>query len=311
MKKDNLLFLCNNLSNISMKIMTSLTMLKNLNKNVENDFIDFCVKHKDIMDEDIYDRTLQLFLNISYIIPDNTKQEIYELLSELYENEYITSSEDFNIILECLIEISIIPLAEIVDIYSLSESGYDIDNITFDILKIYINQFNDIKNLSYDKMYSQNISKINENFLTVLYDLNNTECDITEDLYSSYFNRISSYIQIIRNPEIYSMSPKRYEAFCESASYIRSSKELNKFYKRVKLLNKKMSCSEFSKKIEELNDEVNDNFISLLHKNLGIKKSSDEEVDSYYIPNTLTNEVVNDEINKILSKKNDKNIVIF
>lgn len=309
MKKENLLILYNNLSKLSMKITISLTMLKNLNKNVENDFIDFCVKHKDVIDEDIYDRTLQLFIDISYIISDNIKQEIYELLNELYENEYITSSEDFSIILECLIEI--LNVLEIINIDSLIECVYDIDNITFDIFKIYIEQFKNLKDLPYDKMYSQNISKINKNFLNMLYDLGNTECDDNEDLYSSYFNRISSYIKNIRNPEIYSMSPKRYETVCESAVYIKSSKELNKFFKRVKLLNKKISCSEFSNKIEELNDEVNDNFISLLHKKLGIKKSSDEDVDSYDVPNTLTDEVIKDEVNKVLTNKNDKNIVIF
>ena len=75
-----------------------------------------------------------------------------------------------------------------------------------------------------------------------------------------------------------------------------------------------MLCSEFSSKIEELNDEVNENFIKLINKNLGIKKDkklSNEDMDAYDVPSTLTNEIVNDEINKVLSKKNDKNIVIF
>ena len=213
MKKENLLVLYNNLSDLSMKITSSLSKLKDLNRDVENDFIDFCVKHKDVIDEDIYDRTLQLFLDISYVIPEDVKKDVYDLLDELYENEYITSSEDFSIVLENLLELLIIPISEIIDVYKLIECDCNVDNITFDIFKIYIEQFKSIRKLPYNKMYSQSIAKINKNFLTMLHDLNNTDSDINEDLYLSYFNRIDSYMQIIRNPEIYSMSPKSMNLF--------------------------------------------------------------------------------------------------
>ena len=148
----------------------------------------------------------------------------------------------------------------------------------------------------------------------MLEDLNNTYYNEEEGLYMGYINRVNSYLKVIIDPEIYSMMPKEYEAVLSCASYIRSSKELTNFLRRIKLLDKSITSNEFSRKIEEYTDEVSENTIELIYKNLGIKKDkelSDEYNEVFDIPNELTEEGTYSTVNKVLSKKNSKNIVLF
>ena len=110
------------------------------------------------------------------------------------------------------------------------------------------------------------------------------------------------------------MMPKKYEAVLSCASYIRSSKELTNFLRRIKLLDKNITGNEFSRKIEEYTDEVSENTIELIYKNLRIKRDkelSDEYNEVFDIPNELTEEGTYSTVNKVLSKKNSKNIVLF
>ena len=110
------------------------------------------------------------------------------------------------------------------------------------------------------------------------------------------------------------MMPKKYEAVLSCARYIRSSKELTNFLRRIKLLDKNITGNEFSRKIEEYTDEVSENTIKLIYKNLGIKRDkelSDEYNEAFDIPNELTEEETYSTVSKVLSKKNSKNIVLF
>lgn len=148
----------------------------------------------------------------------------------------------------------------------------------------------------------------------MLEDLNNTYYNEEEGLYMGYINRVNSYLKVIIDPEIYSMMPKKYETVLSCASYIRSSKELTNFLRRIKLLDKSITGNEFSRKIEEYTDEVSENTIELIYKNLGIKRDkelSDEYNEVFDIPNELTEEGTYSTVNKVLSKKNSKNIVLF
>ena len=109
MKKDNLLLLYSKLNDLSIKITANLKVLKDLSSDVEEEYISFCIKHNDVIDEEVFDKTLQLFDNIAYLIPYERYQEILPFLDELFCNDYVTSSEDFADILENLITIINIP----------------------------------------------------------------------------------------------------------------------------------------------------------------------------------------------------------
>ena len=316
MKKDNLLLLYSKLSDLSIKITAKLKVLKDLSSDVEEEYISFCIKHNDVIDEEVFDKTLQLFDNIAYLIPYERKQEILLLLDELFDNDYVTSSEDFTDILESLITIINMPIENMIDLAKLYECGEyaSLDDFIVEILKGYLEQFKSLKDLPYDKIYNQNISKINDSFFVMLEDLNNTYYNEEEGLYMGYINRVNSYLKVIRDPEVYSMMPKKYEAVLSCASYIRSSKELKNFLRRIKLLDKNITGNEFSRKIEEYTDEVSENTIKLIYKNLGIKRDkelSDEYNEAFDIPNELTEEGTYSTVSKVLSKKNSKNIVLF
>ena len=316
MKKDNLLLLYSKLNDLSIKITANLKVLKDLSSDIEEEYISFCIKHNDVIDEEVFAKTLQLFDNIAYLIPYERKQEILLLLDELFDNDYVTSSEDFTDILESLITIINIPIGNIIDLSTLYECDEyaSADDFIIEILKGYLNQFKSLKDLSYDKIYSQEISKINKSYFSMLEDLNNTYYNKEEGLYMGYINRVNSYLKVIRDPEVYSMMPKKYEAVLSCASYIRSSKELTNFLRRIKLLDKNITGNEFSRKIEEYTDEVSENTIELIYKNLGIKRDkelSDEYNEVFDIPNELTEEGTYSTVNKVLSKKNSKNIVLF
>ena len=64
MKKDNLLLLYSKLNDLSIKITANLKVLKDLSSDVEEEYISFCIKHNDVIDEEVFDKTLQLFDNI-------------------------------------------------------------------------------------------------------------------------------------------------------------------------------------------------------------------------------------------------------
>ena len=177
MKKDNLLLLYSKLNDLSIKITANLKVLRDLSSDVEEEYISFCIKHNDVIDEEVFDKTLQLFDNIAYLIPYERKQEILPLLDELFCNDYVTSSEDFTDILENLITIINMPIANMIDLAKLYECGEyaSEDDFIIEILKGYLNQFKSLKDLPYDKIYNQEISKINKSYFSMLEDLNNTE----------------------------------------------------------------------------------------------------------------------------------------
>ena len=159
MKKDNLLLLYSKLNDLSIKITANLKVLRDLSSDVEEEYISFCIKHNDVIDEEVFDKTLQLFDNIAYLIPYERKQEILPLLDELFCNDYVTSSEDFTDILENLITIINMPIANMIDLAKLYECGEyaSEDDFIIEILKGYLNQFKSLKDLPYDKIYNQEI----------------------------------------------------------------------------------------------------------------------------------------------------------
>ena len=299
MKKETLLKLILNTKNLKDSILLNLHSISELTEEESERFCDVCISNDEFFERETLEYILDLYYNLSFLQDDESKSEVIDIISELINNDYVKTSEDFNEILSTIGKILFLSTSEIIDCDIENEDYYKIY-----MIKKYTSLYNNL--LCNDLVIIQDYELYSNKFIELLYDLKNTSTNNTEDFTDKCLSRIDGFVSIASDKEILNLDSEKYKYILSVALNIKEVKELYKFKGRVKKVSEEMSLDEFRWYLEQYTEFVNDNTIDLIFHELNLNINVKEDNTKELIKDSSKNE--DEVLRKILSPK--KNNII-
>ena len=314
MKKENLLVLINKLKDLSVCIVGNIYELKYLNGEVEERFLDFCDRHKNVINDQNFNSLIKIFNYLSEIEELDDQNDLFEILEDLFDNDYITSSESFNYIVKKILlifDVTIADLIEKLDFLNYDDISIKYNDYIITIFSNYIKLFSKLGNIPYANMFNQDLEKVSDSYFELIYDLANTKGFKDETIYDLAVKRIVYFSDLMSDEKIYSLDPDKYLVVLNVVSSLRNVQMLSRLKNNINYLGNSLSYEDFVEKVENLNEDISENTINVLCSKLGIIKELTDDGYRLGIPEDVTNEEVSDVANKVLSNKIGKNVIIF
>lgn len=314
MKKENLLGLINKLKDLSVCIVGNIYELKYLNGEVEEKFLDFCDRYKNVINDQNFNSLIKIFNYLSEIEELDDQNDLFEILEDLFDNDYITSSESFNYIVKKILLIFDVTIADLID--ELDFLNYDDISIKYNdyiitIFSNYVKLFSKLGDIPYANMFNQDLEKVSDSYFELIYDLANTKGFKDETIYDLAVKRIVYFSDLMSDEKIYSLDPDKYLVVLNVVSSLRNVQMLSRLKNNINCLENSLSYEDFVEKVENLNEDISENTINVLCSKLGIIKELTDDGCRLGIPEDVTNEEVSDVANKVLINKIGKNVIIF
>lgn len=314
MKKENLLGLINKLKDLSVCIVGNIYELKYLNGEVEERFLDFCDRHKNVINDQNFNSLIKIFNYLSEIEELDDQNDLFEILEDLFDNDYITSSESFNYIVKKILLIFDVTIADLIDeldLLNYNDISIKYNDYIITIFSNYVKLFSKLGNIPYTNMFNQDLEKVSDSYFELIYDLANTKGFKDETIYDLAVKRIMYFSDLMSDEKIYSLDPDKYLVILNVVSSLRNVQMLSRLKNNINCLENSLSYEDFGEKVENLNEDISENTINVLCSKLGIIKELTDDGHRLGIPEDVTNEEVSDVANKVLSNKIGKNVIIF
>lgn len=258
MKKSTVVKLYNELDNKEI-LKKGLPRIINIKGNAEYIFYDLCIKYNDILNSDILDHFISISIFLSSLDDNLERKGLLNSIYDIFDNDYLVSNMDFNIILENIEYIMGTMFSKVFDVYDEEEEKYYISEIIIELSKGLS------KNKGYDinKIYDHELRAIFEKFFDLLEDLNNTNVPKNEDYNKNLMDRIKMFLDIIFSKEIYELDDYKYNVVLDMASIVEDINELSKLKKKIVFYNR-LTDEDFEVNLDNSVDTLTDTSIKLL-----------------------------------------------
>lgn len=258
MKKSTVVKLYNELDNKEI-LKKGLPRMINVKGDAEDIFYDLCIKYNDILNSDILDHFISISTFSSSLDDEFEEKKLLNSIYDIFDNDYLVSNMDFNIILENIEYIMGTMFSKVFDVYDEEEEKYYISEIIIELSKGLS------KNKGYDinKIYDRELKAIFEKFFDLLEDLNNTNVSKNEDYNKTLMDRIKAFLDIIFSKEIYELDDYKYNVVLDIASIVEDINELKKFKKKIVFYNR-LDDKNFEVTLDDSVDTLTDTSIKLL-----------------------------------------------
>ena len=258
MKKSTVVKLYNELDNKEI-LKKGLPRMINVKGDAEDIFYDLCIKYNDILNGDILDHFISISIFSSSLDDNLERKKLLNSIYNIFDNDYLVSNIDFNVILENIQYIIETAFSKVFDLYDEEEEKYYISEIIIELSKGLS------KNKDYDinKIYDHELRAIFEKFFDLLEDLNNTNVPKNEDYNKTLMDRIKVFLDIIFSKEIYELDDYKYNVVLDMASIVEDINELSKLKKKIVFYNR-LTDEDFEVTLDDSVDILTDTSIKLL-----------------------------------------------
>lgn len=260
MKKSTIVKLYNELDNKEI-LKKSLPRMINVKGNAEDIFYDLCIKYNDILDSDILDHFISISIFSSSLDDNLERKKLLNSIYDIFDNDYLVSNIDFNVILENIEYIMGTMFSPVFDVYYEDEEKYYISEIIIELSK----GLSKSKDYDINKIYDHNLDVIFSRFFSVLEDLNNTKIPNGEYYNQTLMNRLKAFLDIIFSKEIYELDDYKYNVGLDMASTIEDINELSKLKKKI-VFYSRLNNEDFEVTLDDSVDILTDTSIKLLKK---------------------------------------------
>ena len=228
MKKSTIVKLYNELYNKEI-IEKDLPKMISVKGDAEDIFYDLCIKYNDILDSDILDHFISISTFVSSLDDSLERKRLLDSIYNIFDNDYLVSNMDFNIILENIEYIMATIFSKVFDVYN---KEYE-KNYASEIIIELSNGLSRYKDYDINKIYDHDLDVIFSRFFSVLEDLNNTKIPNGEYYNKTLMNRVKAFLDIIFSKEIYELDDYKYDVVLDMASTIEDINELSKLKKKI------------------------------------------------------------------------------
>ena len=258
MKKSTVVKLYNELDNKEI-LKKGLPRIINVKGYAEDIFYDLCIKYNDILDSDILDHFISISIFSSSLDDEFEEKKLLNSIYDIFDNDYLVSNMDFNIMLENIEYIMGTMFSLVFDVYDEDEEKY----YTSEIIVELSNGLSKSKDYDINKIYDHDLDVIFSRFFSVLEDLNNTNIPDSEYYNKTLINRVKAFLDIIFSKEIYELDDYKYDVVLDIASTIEDVNELKKFKKKIVFYNR-LDDKNFEVTLDDSVDTLTDTSIKLL-----------------------------------------------
>ena len=258
MKKSTVVKLYNELDNKEI-LKKGLPRIINIKGNAEYIFYDLCIRYNDILNSDILDHFISISIFLSSLDDNLERKRLLNSIYDIFDNDYLVSNMDFNIILENIEYIMGTMFSKVFDVYDEDEEKY----YTSEIIVELSNGLSKSKNYDINKIYDHDLDVIFSRFFSMLEDLNNTNIPDSEYYNETLMNRVKAFLDIIFSKEIYELDDYKYDVVLDIASTIEDVNELKKFKKKIVFYNR-LDDKNFEVTLDDSVDTLTDTSIKLL-----------------------------------------------
>ena len=258
MKKSTVVKLYNELDNKEI-LKKGLPRIINVKGYAEDIFYDLCIKYNDILNSDVLDFFISISTFISSLDDNLERKKLLNSIYDIFDNDYLVSNMDFNIILENIEYIMGTMFSKVFDVYDEDEEKYYISEIIIELSK----GLSKSKNYDINKIYNHDLDVIFSRFFSVLEDLNNTNVPKNEDYNKTLMDRVKAFLDIIFSKEIYELDDYKYNVVLDIASIVEDVNELKKFKKKIVFYNR-LTDEDFEITLDDSVDTLTDTSIKLL-----------------------------------------------
>ena len=258
MKKSTIVKLYNELDNKEI-IEKDLPKMISVKGDAEDIFYDLCIKYNDILDSDILDHFISISTFVSSLDDSLERKRLLDSIYNIFDNDYLVSNMDFNIILENIEYIMATIFSKVFDVYNKEDEK----NYASEIIIELSNGLSRYKDYDINKIYDHDLDVIFSRFFSVLEDLNNTKIPNGEYYNKTLMNRVKVFLDIIFSKEIYELDDYKYNVVLGMASTIDDINELSKFKKKI-LLYSRLNNEDFEVTLDDSVDTLTDTSIKLL-----------------------------------------------
>lgn len=258
MKKSTIVKLYNELDNKEI-IEKDLPKMISVKGDAEDIFYDLCIKYNDILDSDILDHFIIISTFVSSLDDSLERKRLLDSIYNIFDNDYLVSNMDFNIILENIEYIMATIFSKVFDVYNKEDEK----NYASEIIIELSNGLSRYKDYDINKIYDHDLDVIFSRFFSVLEDLNNTKIPNGEYYNKTLMNRVKVFLDIIFSKEIYELDDYKYNVVLGMASTIDDINELSKFKKKI-LFYSRLNNEDFEVTLDDSVDTLTDTSIKLL-----------------------------------------------
>lgn len=258
MKKSTIVKLYNELDNKEI-IEKDLPKMISVKGDAEDIFYDLCIKYNDILDSDILDHFISISTFVSSLDDSLERKRLLDSIYNIFDNDYLVSNMDFNIILENIEYIMATIFSKVFDVYNKEDEK----NYASEIIIELSNGLSRYKDYDINKIYDHDLDVIFSKFFSVLEDLNNTKIPNGEYYNKTLMNRVKVFLDIIFSKEIYELDDYKYDVVLDIASTIEDVNELKKFKKKIVFYNR-LDDKNFEVTLDDSVDTLTDTSIKLL-----------------------------------------------
>lgn len=228
MKKSTIVKLYNEIDNKEI-LKKALPRIMNVKGNAEYIFYDLCIKYNDILNSDILDHFISISIFSSSLDDNLERKRLLNSIYDIFDNDYLVSNMDFNVILENIEYIMGTMFSKVFDVYDEDEEKYYISEIIIELSK----GLSKSKDYDINKIYDHELKAIFEKFFDLLEDLNNTNVPNGEYYNQTLIDRVKAFLDIIFSKEIYELDDYKYDVVLDMASTIEDINELSKLKKKI------------------------------------------------------------------------------
>lgn len=258
MKKSTVVKLYNELDNKEI-LKKGLPRMISVKGDAEDIFYDLCIKYNDILDSDILDHFISISTFVSSLDDSLERKRLLDSIYNIFDNDYLVSNMDFNIILENIEYIMATIFSKVFDVYNKEDEK----NYASEIIIELSNGLSRYKDYDINKIYDHDLDVIFSRFFSVLEDLNNTKIPNGEYYNKTLMNRVKVFLDIIFSKEIYELDDYKYDVVLGMASTIDDINELSKFKKKI-LFYSRLNNEDFEVTLDDSVDTLTDTSIKLL-----------------------------------------------
>lgn len=273
MKKDTLCDLYDILGNNPTKITDSLYKLMLLSNGSEELFLKFCKSNS------VNEETFDYFINISECLDEieneEIKNDLFNSISDITNDPFISNNEDYDYILECFIFLFDYDYIKDFDIYE----DFEADYYKSILVKEFIRFLKNMKNININYVYEHDMGEILDAYRMMLGGLFNTTTKSNELSYNQMFiDRIKYFIDIISDKDIYEIDNEKFQCVLNVVKSTTNIEEL-KHLKNIIKINRKKDVNDFIESLDSASTDLNELTIQRITKKLGIKRHYDNKTE--------------------------------
>ena len=258
MKKSTIVKLYNELDNKEI-IEKDLPKMISVKGDAEDIFYDLCIKYNDILDSDILDHFISISTFVSSLDDSLERKRLLDSIYNIFDNDYLVSNMDFNIILENIEYIMATIFSKVFDVYNKEDEK----NYASEIIIELSNGLSRYKDYDINKIYDHDLDVIFSRFFSVLENKKKKKIPNGEYYNKTLMNRVKVFLDIIFSKEIYELDDYKYNVVLGMASTIDDINELSKFKKKI-LFYSRLNNEDFEVTLDDSVDTLTDTSIKLL-----------------------------------------------